>query len=69
MCNENLSLFAAEESDLKRQLAARLNELAGVQLYVGTAHGNMKVGLAACINLNATPAEVNFQKHGSNETA
>src|SRR5947199_9586628 len=36
MLNENLSLFAAEESDLKRQLAARLNELAGVQLYVGT---------------------------------
>jgi len=35
--NENLSLFGAEEWDLKRQLAARLNELAGVQLYVGTS--------------------------------
>src|SRR4051812_25896747 len=34
----------------------------------GPAHGNMKLGLAASISLNATPAEVDFQKHGSNET-
>jgi uncharacterized protein YecE (DUF72 family) len=35
--NKNLSLFEAEESDLKRQLAAKLNELAGLHLYVGTS--------------------------------
>jgi uncharacterized protein YecE (DUF72 family) len=35
--NENLSLFASEEADLKRQLAARLDELAKAQLYLGTS--------------------------------
>ncbi len=35
--NENLSLFGTGESDLKQQLAARLRELARVQLYVGTS--------------------------------
>lgn len=34
---ENLSLFAAEEPDLKRRLAVKLNELAGAQLYLGTS--------------------------------
>ena len=37
MLNENLSLFAAEAWDLKRQLAAGLAELARAQLYVGTS--------------------------------
>lgn len=34
---ENLSLFAAEEPVLKRQLAAKLLELARAQLYLGTS--------------------------------
>ena len=37
MLNENLSLFAAEEWDLKRQLAAMLKELARAQLYIGAS--------------------------------
>src|SRR5947209_4703053 len=32
------------------------------------AHGSMKVGLEACINPNATPAEADSQKRVSNGT-
>ena len=35
--NENLNLFEPEVSDLKRQLAGRLTELAGSNLFIGTS--------------------------------
>ena len=62
MLNENLSLFAAEEWDLKRQLAAMLRELARVQLYVGTSSWKYQGWLGTVYQSERYPSRGRFSK-------